>query len=310
MVHAGFPYWRISLDYFLYFAVLGVLLPFWPLYLHSYRGFDLRTIGFLAATMAVAKVVMPNLMAWLMTHSNGNGIILLRYAGLVAALVFATMPYVDSALASGLVVFAFASCLTSSLPQLEAITMGLLGDSRHEYTRIRLWGSVGFTVAVLATGIWLEYTAKLQLVPWLVTGTMLMFCVNNLFIPSSLARRHTHDSSQDGGGHGMLDLLRKPGVIALLAACCLLQLSHGPYYTYFSIYMDSHGYSARAIGHLWATGVIAEIILYTMLHRLLLRFSPRQLLLSAMLAATVRWLVLGCALITSMPWCWDRCCMP
>ena len=284
----GFPYWRIAGNYFLYFAALGVLLPFWPLYLHLERGFDLQTIGFLAAIMAVAKVLMPNVLAWFAEYTSINSIVLLRCAGFAAALFFALVPFIDNAVLLALVLFLYASCLTSSLPQLEAITMRLLGSLRHQYTRIRLWGSIGFTVVVLATGMWLEKTSLLLVVPWLIVAIMLLFAANNLLLPLTLAA-----SGNRGGSGTMMDILRRPGIITLLAACCLLQLSHGPYYTYFSILMDSHGYSARTISHLWVLGVLAEIVLYTMVHKLWSHFSLRQLLLAAMWAAVLRWLLVA-----------------
>ena len=54
------------------------------------------------------------------------------------------------------------------------------------------------------------------------------------------------------------DILQ-PRVIALFSACFLMSVAHGPYYTFFSIYLVEHGYAKSAVGGLWALGVICEI---------------------------------------------------
>ena len=145
--------------------------------------------------MSATKIIMPNVSAWLVDYKSCNRIFLLRCAGLGAALCFAMVPFADTPLVMGLILFLFASFLTSSLPQLEAMTMGLLGDMRHEYTRIRVWGSVGFTVSVLAFGAWLQHTSLLLAVPWVVAVIMFMFAVNNMLLPAGTAEHKTKDTA-------------------------------------------------------------------------------------------------------------------
>ena len=41
-----------------------------------------------------------------------------------------------------------------------------------------------------------------------------------------------------------------------------LQVSHGAYYTFFSIHLEQHGYGKLSIGLLWSLGVLAEIGLF------------------------------------------------
>ena len=62
---------------------------------------------------------------------------------------------------------------------------------------------------------------------------------------------------ESAAGHLQLDqaplgqVLKRPAVLALLGVCFLVQASHGPYYAFFSIYLESHGYSTGVIGQLW-----------------------------------------------------------
>jgi PPP family 3-phenylpropionic acid transporter len=57
-------YLRLSGFYLFYFAILGVLLPYWGLYLLA-LGFDPARIGELMAIPQATKMVAPNLWGWL-----------------------------------------------------------------------------------------------------------------------------------------------------------------------------------------------------------------------------------------------------
>jgi PPP family 3-phenylpropionic acid transporter len=81
----------------------------------------------------------------------------------------------------------------------------------------------------------------------------------------------------------------QPSVFALLMACFLIQASHGPYYTFFSIYAEDHGYSRSLIGQLWSLGVVAEVAVFFYVHRWLPKFGAKTLLVLAMLLTVIRW---------------------
>lgn len=89
------------------------------------------------------------------------------------------------------------------------------------------------------------------------------------------------------------EVLRHPTVLALFVVCFFMQVGHGPYYAFYSIYLQDHGYSATVIGQLWALGVVAEIGIFLIMPRVLSRFDLRQLLVAAAAAAVLRWWLLG-----------------
>ncbi|MDH5571495.1 MAG: MFS transporter, partial [Gammaproteobacteria bacterium] len=104
---------------------------------------------------------------------------------------------------------------------------------------------------------------------------------------------------ENAAGHLSLDhvplrkVLSRPEVVGLLVACFLMQASHGPYYTFYSIYLTSFNYSLLFIGGLWALGVIAEVAIFLVMHRMTPRFGLRNLLLGSLLLASLRWLIIG-----------------
>ena len=88
-------------------------------------------------------------------------------------------------------------------------------------------------------------------------------------------------------------MLKQPAVVSLLLVCFLLQASHGPYYTFYSLYMVEHGYSETVIGQLWALGVVAEIAVFLKMHHWLPRFGARKLMLVAAALTALRWLLIA-----------------
>ena len=97
--------------------------------------------------------------------------------------------------------------------------------------------------------------------------------------------------SSDGSPIG--EIFRRPEVLAFFAACLLMAAAHGPYYTFYSIYLVEQGYSKSTVGLLWATGVACEIGIFFLMPQLMRRFDVRQILVFSFSCATARFLMIG-----------------
>ncbi len=100
-------------------------------------------------------------------------------------------------------------------------------------------------------------------------------------------------SHEESNGFTFRSILFKPHVIALMIVCFLVQAGHGPYYTFFSIYLEEHGYSNSFIGTAWALGVLAEVLIYLFMHKIIGRYSLRPLMIIVLILATLRWLLIA-----------------
>jgi PPP family 3-phenylpropionic acid transporter len=94
--------------------------------------------------------------------------------------------------------------------------------------------------------------------------------------------------------------LRRPAVVAFLAACFFMSAAHGPFYFFYSIHLVGAGYGKTLVGALWSLGVVAEIVVFIAMPRLLQTFSLRAILLFSVGAAVVRFLLIGWA-VDSLP---------
>src|SRR5262249_31779997 len=151
--------------------------------------------------------------------------------------------------------FGYGFLINGTMAQFEVVTFGHITRNEHRYARLRVWGSIGFVVVVLGLGPLLE-TLGVQTLPWWIVGMFLITLLTGLRIPEPFGGSHATPAPG-----GLMAVLRQPAVIALLAACLLAQLSYGPYYSFFSIYLEDHGYRKSVIGLLWSLGVVAEVLM-------------------------------------------------
>lgn len=275
-------YWRLSGFYLFYFASLGALVPFWSLYLKS-LGFGVTEIGQLVAILMATKIVAPNVWGWIADHI-GQRMRIVRIASLLAAVAFAGVFAGSHFWWLALVMVVFSFFWNASLPQFEATTMSHLGAHTHRYSGIRLWGSIGFIITVAGLGPLIGHYGT-GLLPAVLLGLFLLIWLSSLAVPESAAGHLALDQTP------LRQVLKRPVVLAMLAVCFLVQASHGPYYAFFSLYLEDYGYSTALIGQLWALGVFAEIGVFLLMPKLLPRYGARLLLLYALGLTVLRWLL-------------------
>lgn len=270
--------------YFFYFASLGILLPYLGLYLQS-LGYVAAQVGLVFAVIQGTKIIAPNIWAWLSNVQHG-GMSMVRLAALLSCMAFSLMLLSNSLMTIIIISFLFSFFWNALLPQFEVVTLNLLGDATASYGRIRLWGSVGFIVAVTGGG-WLLETVGLEYWPHitlLILGLVLSAC---FFVKS--AERTTLSTSSTS----MKSVLMDKQIIAFFTVLFLLQASHGPYYSFFSIVLNEQGYTESQVGQFWSLGVIAEIVLFLIMHHVLKQVSLRGALLISILLTMTRWLLMA-----------------
>ncbi len=278
------PYWRLSAWYFFYFAFIGAFSPYFALYLQS-LGHSAWDISVLLSLMQVMRLVAPNLWSWLAERFGGK-MPIVRTAAALCLLGFAGF-FLTTGFAGMFIGMTFLAFFWSaSLPLVEALTLGHLKLEAERYGSIRLWGSVGFIAAVLGIGALLDAFPLGSLLWWC------MLLLAGIFVCSlALSEPPSDMTTQFPAPLGVT--LRQPQVLALLVACFLMSAAHGPLYVFYSIHLVDHGYGKTLVGALWALGVVAEILVFLLMPRLLRRYSLRAILLASFACAVLRFLMIG-----------------
>ena len=284
MSAADLPYWRLSGFYFCYFATLGAFLPFWSLYLKQI-GFSAAEIGELTGMLLATKIIAPYLWSWL-ADNTGRCLRLIRLTLLFAVLIFCGFLYRHDYLWVAAVTVGFSFFWNATLPQFEAATLMHLRTEPQRYSRVRLWGSVGFIAAVLGIGRFLD-DFNIEYLPWIIASLLLSNWLMALITPEALVH---HDGQPVDS---LLKLIFKPELLAFFSVYLLLQVAHGPYYVFYSVYLQQHQYTATLTGLLWALGVCAEILIFIWMKGLLNIISLRSLLLVSLALSMLRWLMIA-----------------
>ncbi|MCX7153570.1 MAG: MFS transporter [Proteobacteria bacterium] len=280
------PYWRLSAFYFAYFAYVGAFSPYFSLYL-QHLGLGAFAISVLLALQQMMRMLGPNFWGR-MADASGARLKLLRLSMLLMAASFCCLLFAQS-FAGLFAVMALMSFFGSAaMPLQESMTFVWLSDAPDRYGPIRLWGSVGFIIAVLVLGAILDFVA----IDWLLWLTLplivaMIACAFVLPQPAATATRQTREP--------LWPVLRRPEVWALLLSCFLMAVAHGPLYTFYSIYLVDHGYGKSTIGILWSLGVVAEIAVFLFMPRLLRRWTFSAILAASYLCAVARFLMTGWA---------------
>ena len=274
---------RLAFFYGAFFAAVGVLGPFWPVWLAS-RGLAAEEIGLVMAVGVTLKVAVSPFLSQLADRRGERKrlMILFAAAALAAFLLFDFTIGFWSILAVSVLFHAF---WTGILPLGESLTVTTAGQHGLEYGRLRLWGSLGFIASAVIAGRLLVGRPE-SLIHWLIAATVALTLVACLGLPGTAVPRA---SSRAPLGQ----LLRRRRFLVFLAAAALIQGSHSVYYGFSTLHWRGVGYSEAVIGGLWAEGVVAEIILFIYGATVARRLGAVRLVALGGIAAALRWTATG-----------------
>lgn len=282
---------RLSVLYGALFTVIGVQLPYWPVWLEG-RGMGPEAIGVLVGAAFWGKLV-TNPSIGQFVDRRGRRKQVMTALALVATACFALFLIADGFWALLVLSILGWSLFAGMMPLSETVTMALTTQGRLDYGRVRLWGSLTFIVAAMVGGWVLERTTTSEVILWMILGGMALIVLATLTVPEVATRR------RHGARLPFVALFRDRRYILFLATASLIQVSHTVYYAFATLHWRDAGLSGGVIGGLWAIGVVAEVLLFAASGRVVARVGPERLLLIGALAGVVRWVVL--ATVTD-PW--------
>lgn len=261
------PFAALSAAYFSHIGTVNTFLSLWLKEL----GYGVALIGFIAAIQSFSRLVAPYAWAWL-GDRTGQRALMLRIATVLALLGSLGMWWQGGGFAWLMACLFFMYLNNSALMPMsesalaQVVTRGGVFDVRR-HGRVRLWGSLGFMVAVLGAGAWFE-AFGMKHFPVIVTFGLVLLMISAFCIPD-LRESAAHGKANTPIWH----TLRQPPVAWFFGSLALHVLSHMGLYVFFSLYADELGYSKTLIGILWSAGVIVEIAWFYTQGRWLPRFS-------------------------------------
>jgi len=275
----------IALLFHLLFFV-GAFVPYWGLYLQSEQ-FSAADIGILMSLFQISRIFAPNFWGWLADHT-GKRVAWIKLTALLGLCGFVAVFWAHGFFWLFFVMAALSFFTSSTLPLVESLTLAHLLHTNGHYSRIRMWGSLGFIVAAVVLGYWIDLSGISSLLWFLLIVQITLFALA-WRLPEARVEPHAHDQ------FSIWQVIKQPNVIALLLGCSMMVTAHGVLYNFYSIYLSEHGYSKGTIGLLWAVGVVCEIFIFMWMPKLMVRFSLKSIMLASLALAVLRFSLIGVA---------------
>ncbi|HXI36926.1 MAG TPA: MFS transporter [Burkholderiales bacterium] len=270
---------RLAGFYFLFFAYSAAYVAYLPLYLAG-RGLDAGEIAVVLALPQLARIFAPA--AWgVLADRYGARRAIVAASCAAMALCFAALPFAPGARAIGWLIALTGVFSAGALPLVEAMTLAAPGGLAR-YGPIRLWGSVGFIVVLIAGGAWVEAVPLATLPPALAAIAL-----------AALASAWTLPAGARHPAGRTVWIEISPGARAILGGGFCMAAAHGALYAFYTLQLQREGYGGVAIGMMWTIGVVAEIAVFAWLPALLRRQALSAILLFSFGCAVARFLVIG-----------------
>ena len=287
------PEWRFSFYYAALFASIGSIGPFFAVWLDS-QGIDAKTIGIIVAAPSIAMLFTTvRLGRWAdQLGSRRTAIIVGNALVLLAQLVFfwPQSPWVI------LVVWMFCGIIMyAKVPITDAAALSLTERRGTDFARLRVFGSIGFVIALILSGLVYDRLGMMAFVPILLLGNILRLWLS-IELPISGRRHVTNEirDADDGAGVQSRDFYRL-GIVLTIIASGVIHSSHAVFNTFGILLWTQHGFSESMASLLVGIGVVAEILLMWRFKSLTKNLSARSCLVIAAICGIVRWSLLAMA---------------
>lgn len=281
----------LALFYAAYFGFVGLYSPFLGPYLKT-LGHSLEVIALALGMMQLMRIVGPFAWGWLADHT-GNRVRWIR-VGSFAGLFFSVLTFLYEESSSSLIFFILFLNLSISglVPMADTHCLESCKGDTGRYGKVRLFGSLGFVIAVLVFGAVADRFGYTTYPMWAVGMLSLAFLFawkfKPLDTPGPTKSSFTGSMPELTAGAGFARLLLPSPMPVFWLASFFMILAHGVFYAYYSLYLLEHDYSELSIGWLWAFGVLCEVVFFALQTRFFDRFSLSTWLVIGYAACALR----------------------
>ena len=285
---------RFSACYSLLMIGNGVQLPFLPLWLHA-KGLPVGQIASVVAGMMAVRILGAPAFA-LLADRTGNRRVVIQFCAVLALIGYMTLPFADGFYEILLVSLWGAFFFAPVNPLIEGFGVDASAALGLNFGQLRLWASISFLSGSLIAGALLTKLSPLETV-WLIADAQVFSVLATFMLPQDPERNIVrHHASVLEFGAALKFLFASHFTLFLLAAS-LANSSHAMLYSFSSVYWTSLGFSTFMIGLLWASGIIGEVIFFSLAHRIVNAIGVERLLVIGLAGGIMRWV--GMAFLTN-----------
>lgn len=239
------------------FAGIGIYMPFMPPWLAA-QGLSERQIGLVLAMGMIIRMLASQPISALGDGRRGAVPVLvgLHLLGAVAFWALVVMPSPGWIIA----VMALIALLSSGIIPLgdHLTTAEVRLNPALDFSRIRLWGSVAFLVVSIGSGFAISRFGIDQ-VPLMLCACSFAAMLVSFAAPRDSRETKAHDSDHVANG---VSQQRTRLLWLVIVSSALINASHAALYGFGTLHWRGIGIDDGMIGVLWASAVLAEIVMF------------------------------------------------
>ena len=273
--------------YFLILAGVAAHSPYRVLYYQSLN-FTGAQIGLLTGIAPLVTIFSIPLLTGLADRTQKHKR-LMTLALLISIAVLVAYPFVKTFLPLFVLVILFTVFFSLQNPLMSSASMFMLDEKKELFGRVRLGGTLGFSIIGLVAGFFVE-SYGLKFAFWSGAGI--------LFLALLLIQKLEHGSEESqkvNDWRSMAALLKKPHFQLFLLIALAGGISFATLNSYLFPYMKSLGAGESLMGVALTVGTLIEIPVLFFANRFVGRFKAYHLLLLSLAMTGLRFLLLALA---------------
>ncbi len=285
--------WKLRIVYLAFFAGLGSLVPYLPILL-THRHFSPLRIGLLLSINPIVGILLPPLWG-AAADRTGRTAPLLRLQLLVLPILVIILYHSTTMIAIAGTLTALAMFLTAFPPLADHLTLDYAHQYGIDYGRVRVFGSIGFSLANLSVtaflqhgsidSLWLLYT------PFVATAFLVAWTVHEAVPRDRPSAADSADSPSDDPPLSRAASLRPLLLFYLIILC--LALTMPAFYTFFPLYVSRLPGGAKLLPFAYVLSSGSEIFTIPFATLLYNRSGPRFMLILSAVSYAARWVVVA-----------------
>lgn len=257
---------RLSLLSAAIYAIVGVQLPFFSIWLSS-RGLDAMQIAGVLAVQPVIRIVSTLIASRRADRLGDHGALLVGCAAAVAAGFAATglsqgFPAILAAVSMIALAQGPIAPLADGITFLEARRRREVGLPQLHYSWVRGWGSASILVFLVASGPIAAMLAVEDII-WLLAGVAAFACVASLGSLIGLGGPSGHGDA----GRGTKPLERPLLIALVIVSATLIQSSHSMVNAFGALHWKAQGHDETFVAMSWAAALVTEVAAFLMAGR-------------------------------------------
>jgi Nucleoside H+ symporter. len=274
----------LKLTIAMYYAGQGVLLPFLPILFRN-QNFSYGQIGTLLAAGAVVGILTQSLWGYLCDRFQTVKKLLLFQ--LVTSVILSLFIFRFHTFGTLLLYLTVFYVFYRPLPTLlDTLTVNAIKGNPARYGHYRMFGSLGFLLAALFSGYFLNWLG-LDKGPYLITALI------GLTLLCALPVQEAQYVCQTPRFNDLSEFIKKPVVLQFLLAAALLGTTQVANDNFISVHLQALGGSLKDTGLLWTVGVTTEVLTFVVISYLRLGGKPLYFLRHVALLYGLRWLMMA-----------------